>query len=148
MRALLDVNLLIALLDRQHVHHDGAHAWWAANQSHGWASSPITQNGMLRVLTQPRYPNPLKFVDAHALLRQQLADANHEFWPDDVSVLDVARFDHTRILGPGQLTDVYLLALAVSKGGRLVTLDESIPLAAVRGAEPRHLAALTLDGSS
>jgi predicted nucleic acid-binding protein len=55
--ALLDVNVLIALLDRRHVHHDPAHGWFAAAQANGWATCPLTQNAVLRILGQPRYPN-------------------------------------------------------------------------------------------
>lgn len=147
MRALLDVNLLIALVDEQHVHHAAAHVWWSANRSQGWASCPMTENGFMRVLSQPRYPNALRFVEAHQLMERQITEADHEFWPDDLSLLDRGRFDRDRILGPSQLTDIYLLALAVSRKGRLATLDGSIPLAAVRGAEPRHLVAVSTGGS-
>jgi predicted nucleic acid-binding protein len=72
-------------------------------------------------------------------LRNAAAHRAHEFWPDDASVLDAGSIDATRIHGPGQLTDVYLLALAVAHGGRLVTLDQSIPLDAVKGAHKKHL---------
>jgi predicted nucleic acid-binding protein len=68
-----------------------------------------------------------------------IREVDHEFWPDDISLLDAARFERPKILGPKQLTDIYLLALAVKNGGRLVTFDESISDAAVRGAKPRHL---------
>ncbi len=79
-------------------------------------------------------------AEAISLLRAQAALPNHEFWADDVSVLDSALFYHDRILGPRQLTDVYLLALAMKHGGRLATLDQAIPAGAVRGAEARYLA--------
>jgi predicted nucleic acid-binding protein len=58
-RALFDVNLLIALFDEQHVHHVRAQAWWAATRAGGWASCPVTENGFVRVISQPNYPNPL-----------------------------------------------------------------------------------------
>jgi predicted nucleic acid-binding protein len=73
-------------------------------------------------------------------LAQQAAETDHVFWPDDISILDTQLFDRERILGPRQLTDIYLLALAVRNGGRLATLDQTIPLDAVRGAELRHVA--------
>jgi predicted nucleic acid-binding protein len=75
-------------------------------------------------------------------LTEAVATAHHRFWPDDISVLDADIADRTRIHGPRQVTDVYLLALAVRHRGRFVSFDASIPLAAVRGAEQKHLVAL------
>jgi len=96
----------------------------------------------MRVISQPSYPNPVSVAFAHDFLSQQIAATDHAFWADDISLLDARLLDRTRILGPRQLTDVYLLALAVRNGGRLATFDASVPLNAVRGAEPRRLAIL------
>lgn len=142
MRSLLDVNFLIALLQPDHVHHSSAHRWWTENRSGGWASCPLTQNGFVRIVSQARYSNPIPVTRALALLQEETAATDHAFWPDDVSLTDLQRFDSERILGPKQLTDIYLLALAVKNGGRLATLDRAIPIAAVRGAEPRHVAVI------
>lgn len=142
MRALFDVAFLIALLLPDHVHHAPAHAWWGKNASWGWASCPITQNGFARVVSRPGYPKPLSVRAALDRLGEAVDETDHAFWPDDLSIADPDVFDRSRILGPNQITDVYLLALAVRNGGRLVTLDRGIPFAAVRGAEPRHLAVL------
>jgi hypothetical protein len=79
---------------------------------------------------------------ALSMLFDQVKSADHEFWPDDISITDEALFDHSRILGPNQITDVYLLGLAVKNGGRLVTFDRGLPISAVRGAEARHLVVL------
>jgi len=76
------------------------------------------------------------------MLLDQIKGTDHEFWPDDISITDQALLDHGRILGPGQITDVHLLGLAVKHGGRLVTFDRGLPLRAVRGAEVRHLVVL------
>ena len=81
-------------------------------------------------------------IDALGVLRAQIAGPNHEFWPDDISIADDSLFDHAHILGPNQITDVYLLALAVKNGGRLVTFDRGLPIKSVRGAEARHLVVL------
>ena len=70
------------------------------------------------------------------------AATDHEFWPDAVSVCDTAHFHHDRILTPKHLTDLYLLALAVERRGRLATFDQGIPLAAVAGAKAKHLVVL------
>jgi predicted nucleic acid-binding protein len=77
---------------------------------------------------------------ALSLLGEQVIDTDHTFWPDDISLLDSRRFDFDRIVGPKQLTDVYLLALAVKHGGRLATFDRTIPVSAIRGGELQHLA--------
>jgi len=139
MRALLDITVLLAMLDEDHVHHSRARAWWAENRDHGWASCPLTQNGYVRIVSGPGYTNPIHIADGFATLSRQLTAFGHEFWPADISLLDSESFNHSRILGPKQITDVYLLALAVKNDGRFVTLDRGIPLAVVRGAEARHL---------
>ena len=139
MRALLDVNVLIALLDSDHASHDSTISWFSNHAREGWASCPITQNGCIRVMSNPGYPNPLP---VRAVI-DRLADAGrqniHEFWPDEVSLLDSDVVDSTRVHGPRQLTDLYLLALAVRRGGRLVTFDTGIALAAVKKATKQNL---------
>lgn len=139
MRALLDVNMLLALFDVQHIHHPRAFAWWTRNRNTGWASCPLTQNGFVRVISGRGYKRPARMVDALAMLRGQIDQSGHEFWPDELSITDLQTFDHRYLLGPKQITDAYLLALAVKNGGRLVTLDEGVPLRAVRGAQEKHL---------
>jgi toxin-antitoxin system PIN domain toxin len=142
MRALLDVNTLLALFDRAHVHHARALHWWSANQETGWASCPLTQNGFVRSATQKRYARPARMSDAMRVLAGQIGMPGHEFWPDNISIADAGVFDHSHILGPNQITDVYLLGLATKHGGRLVTFDRGLSLKAVRGAEARHLVVL------
>lgn len=142
MRALLDVNVLLALMDRDHVLHRQALAWWRNERDNGWASCPLTQNGFVRIFCQGNYAGRPTAAQAIEQLRLQLAQPGHEFWPDDLSITDASLFDRMRILGPKQITDVYLLTLAVKNGGRFVTFDRSIPLAAARGAQPRHLVML------
>jgi toxin-antitoxin system PIN domain toxin len=139
MRALLDVNVLIALLDAAHVHHARAMHWLGENIRHGWASSPLTQNGCVRILSQAAYPNPVPAAQVAAHLREAVRTVHHQFWPDDVSLLDDTVFNWSHLLGARQLTDAYLLALAVRNKGRFVTLDRRVPLAAVPGASARHL---------
>ena len=142
MRALLDVNLLIALFDVDHVSHDRALEWFDANIKSGWASCPLTQNGCIRVMSQPGYPNSQPVHVLASRLREAVSHPRHEFWADDASLLDENAVDTTQVHGPRQLTDVYLLALATAHGGRLVTLDRSIPLGAVPLAQPRNLLVL------
>lgn len=139
MRALLDVNVLIAMHDAGHTHHRIARDWLRAHITHGWASCAITQNGFVRILSQPRYPLDISTSQAITLLAQACAAPHHTFWPADLSIADPACIDRSRVHGQTQVTDLYLLALAVRHQGRLVTLDGSIPLSAVTGATPEHL---------
>lgn len=142
MRGLLDVNVLIALLDADHSLHSRATEWFSRHVRAGWASCPITQNGCLRIMSHPGYPNALPVRAVAERLAQASAGGYHQFWPDDISVLDTARFDAARIHGPRQLTDVYLVALAVRRGARFVTFDHSVSIEAVKGAKPGDVTAL------
>ena len=142
MRALLDVNVLIALLDAAHIAHRAAHAWLACEIHHGWASCPLTQNGCVRILSQPAYPAHLPTAAVAERLAQAASHSAHHFWPDDVNALQPGVIDWQRVLGHRQMTDVYLLALAVRHGGRLVTFDARIDVAAVPGARPEQLVGL------
>ena len=142
MRALLDVNVLVALLDRQHEAHTAAHAWLAGQLAHGWASCPLTENGCLHILTNPRYPAPVSAAEVLAKLATATASEHHEFWPDDVSITDEAHFDRGQMRGHQQVTDVYLLALAIHHGGKLATFDQGIATASVPGARAEHLVVL------
>ena len=134
MLSLLDVNVLIALLDENHVHHPDATDWFADHVDQGWASCPITQNGCLRIVSHPRYPNGLDVADAISRLKAAVATPYHRFIPDDISLLDDNVVDRRHLLGHRQLTDAYLLALAVAHEARLVTFDKSVPVATVREA--------------
>ena len=142
MRALLDINVLIALLDGGHQNHDDARAWLLVNIAEGWATCPLTQNGCARILSQPSYPNSVPTPTVLEKLGIACASPHHEFWADNVSLLDPKIATAQRIHGPRQLTDLYLLALAVANGGRFVTFDRNIALTAVKRATSRHLAVI------
>lgn len=144
MRALLDVNVLIALFDSNHVHHGLVSGWLNTHMKSGWASCPITQNGCLRILSQPGYPNAVPAAQIAERLVEATQHRSHEFWADSVSLLD-ANVDWQKILSSRHLTDVYLLALATQQGGRFVTLDRGIPLAAIQGAKAKNLLVLGED---
>ena len=142
MRVLLDINILLALLDADHVDHTGARGFMETHIADGWASCAITQNGFVRVVSQPRYPSPVSPAAAIERLGRACASKHHEFWPCDVSLLDAQAIDRTRLHGPRQVTDAYLLALATAHGGRFVTFDHAVPLSAVRNASEAHLISL------
>jgi len=139
MRALLDVNVLIALLDADHSLHASATRWFAVQAPSGWASCPITQNGCVRIMSHPGYPNalPVRAIMDH--LGEATASAHHAFWPDDISLLDAGTADAARIHGPRQLTDIYLLALAVKNNGCFVTFDNAVSPEAVKRATKKNL---------
>jgi len=142
-RALLDVNVLIALLDDAHVFSRRANEWLDAAPRR-IATCPIVENGVIRIMSAPAYSathraSPEQVADGLKALTQAL---DHEFWPDDVSLLDESLFDFSRLHGHRQITDAYLLALAVRRGGTLASFDAALPLSAVRGAAKRHLLAM------
>jgi toxin-antitoxin system PIN domain toxin len=141
MRALLDVNVIMALLDPDHAFHERAHDWWAANGQHGWASCPLTENGVVRIMSNPGYSRKARFSpgDLIARLRQFAGQSNHEFWPDDLTLRDETCFAAERLHSSRLLIDLYLLGLATKHNGRLVTFDQGIPLSAVRNAKTEHL---------
>lgn len=141
-RSLLDVNVLLALLDADHIDHRRAHDWLDHDIDAGWASCAITQNGFVRILSQPRYPSPVVPAQAMHLLAQACRGGHHQFWPCDISLLDPTLFDRSRLHSPRQVTDAYLLALAVVHHGRFVTFDRTVPSSAVAGAAPHHLTVL------
>ena len=133
MVALLDVNVLIALLEPKHIHHDIAHDWFGNHRLGHWASCPLTQNGFIRIVSQRSYGYPMGTAAAAAALAAFIAETDHEFWPDSVSLLDPSHCDASRLSSAGQLTDTYLLALAKAKGGQLITLDARLSVSAVAG---------------
>ncbi|MGI8868144.1 MAG: TA system VapC family ribonuclease toxin [Mycobacteriales bacterium] len=141
-RALLDINVLLALLDSDHVDHARAHDWLEGAIATGWASCAITQNGFIRIITRPRYPSPISATHAINLLDTACAQPQHDYWTCEISLLDPAVIDRSRVLGPRQVTDAYLLALAVRHDGRFVTFDRSVPVSTVAGATADHLEVL------
>lgn len=139
MKYLLDVNVLIALLDQDHLFHERAEEWFEAEAGNGWATCPITENGVLRIIGSPRYPKgpgtPAAVVGMVAALRALPA---HEFWPDEISILESDLVDPAQLGNSASITDTYLLALAVHWGGRLASFDQRLSFNAVR-ADTRAL---------
>lgn len=138
---LLDVNVLIALIDAEHVQHRDAHDWFGRIGHRSFATCPITENGLLRVVGHPRYPaSPGTPAAVAPSLATLTASPGHVFWNDDISLLDNQWVDASRLLHHSQMTDTYLLALAAARGGQLATLDRRLVTDAVRtGAAALHL---------
>lgn len=131
---LLDVNVLIALSDPAHVQHEVAHSWFAQHGQPAWATCPITQNGLLRIVGHARYPNsPGTAAAVASTLASLCALPGHVFWPDDISLMDARYIDSSRLLSSAQVTDSYLLALACAHDGKLATLDRRMVVNAVLG---------------
>lgn len=125
MTHLLDVDVLVALADASHVHHGLVHRWFGSRRGK-WATCPLTQNGLVRVIANPRYPgNGLLLPDAIAWLKALLSHPDHTFWADDISIAD-GRFVPSAFQGHNQLTDGYLLGLAEHHAACFVTLDRRV----------------------
>ena len=141
--ALLDVNVLVALFDAEHVHHEVAHDWFADHRSFGWSTCPLTENGFVRVVANPARRGELTPIpELVEILTRFCASGRHEFWPDAISLRDERLFNVSAARSHRHLTDVYLLGLAVKRGGRFVTFDQNVPLAAVKNARREMLEVL------
>jgi hypothetical protein len=126
-RYLLDVNVLIALVDPAHVQHEEAHDWFGRVGRSGFATCPMTENGLLRIVGHPKYPNspgpPSAVAGALAAIR---ALPGHEFWPDSISLMDDSVVDRSLLSSHTRVTDSYLLALARANKGQLATMDQKL----------------------
>lgn len=125
---LLDINVLIARIDPAHAQHEKAIAWFRETAPSGWATCPLTENGLVRILGHPSYPQGPGSPECAAKLLRQLKNKvlNHRFVPDDLSLLDIAAFPSLAGVGSKQITDLYLLALAVNNNIRFLSFDERI----------------------
>ena len=131
---LLDVNVVRSLIDPQHSHHWAAHHWAQDDSGAVWLTSPIVQNGVLRIGGQPAYSaKPGTPLAVRRALQAFCAHPRHRFCPDDVSLLDAGRLARPDALAPGRITDLYLMALARHHDAQLATFDRRIPADAVVG---------------
>ena len=139
-RHLVDIKSLLALLDPLHIFHNSAHVWLQSKpRATRLLTSPIIQNGALRIASQPKYPSPFGTAQDVRKVLQQFCNRNqHEFCPDDVSLLDGDVLLEPKLLTPSLVTDLYLVALAVAHQARLATFDGRIPAHAV-SAGPRAI---------
>lgn len=127
MTSLLDVNVLVALAWPNHIHHARAHAWFERARHDGWATTPLTQSGFIRVSSNTSaIPGARTPAEARELLRRIVALPGHEFWPDDVAAADETNRPFDMAVGYRQVTDAHLLSLAVRRRGRLATFDSGM----------------------
>jgi uncharacterized protein len=144
---LLDTNLLIALLWPSHERHDLAVKWFARHRGKGWATCPMTQAGFVRIVSNPAFSrDAVQPREAIEVLCANTAAKDHQFWPDELPLAVAVAFAGVRLLGHQQVTDAYLLGLAISRGGALATLDKRI--GALTGPKSVERAALEIVDST
>lgn len=124
---LLDTNLLIALLWPSHERHDLALKWFTRHRAKGWATCPFTQAGFIRIVSNPAFSrDAVQPREAIHVLSANTVAKDHTFWPDEFPVAEAVAFTGVRLMGHQQVTDAYLLGLAIRRGGMLATLDQRI----------------------
>jgi toxin-antitoxin system PIN domain toxin len=120
------VNVLIALFWPAHKAHNHAMRWFARNSRHGWATCPFTQAGFVRVVSNPAFsPDAVSPEEATQLLGLSLKHSTHRFWEATISYVGAVEEFGSRLVGHRQVTDAYLLGLAMHYGGKLATLDKA-----------------------
>jgi toxin-antitoxin system PIN domain toxin len=125
--ALLDINILTALLWPAHEHHEAAHGWFGRRADSPWATCSLTQLGFVRIVSNPAFSrDALSPVDALALLGENLAHPGHEFWTDSLQVPTAVKEMEARLQGYRQLTDAYLLAVAHRRKGVMATFNRGL----------------------
>lgn len=140
MPYLLDVNVLIALLDENHVHHVRAMEWFADRAQDDWLTCSTVENGAIRIMSGSRYgPTAFAPYDVSVRLRLLMHETTHRFLADDVSLLDEGRISWRELKRSSQITDSYLLSLAVANGAWLATMDDRLsPNMVMNGAGHLH----------
>jgi toxin-antitoxin system PIN domain toxin len=124
--SLLDVSVLLATWWAKHEFHERVGRRLAVIRTEGWATCPITEAGFVRVSAQPSTKLASSMEQALLVLKANLAESDHVFWPNDASVAELLPEIRQRLVGPKQITDAILLDLAIRKKGRLVTLDQRV----------------------
>jgi uncharacterized protein len=133
LQRLLAINVLIAPCDPNHIDHQRIALWFEATGGKAWVSCPITENGFIRILSSPSYPGLSGSVSlATDLLGKLTRHKGHDFWTDEYSIVD-GTVDLKRLVGHKQITDLYLLGLAVRRKGKFISLDRHLPANLVTG---------------
>jgi len=142
---LLDISTTLALVDSAHELHGPVFDWFQKVGIKGWATCPLVENGFVRIICQPSYPN-VTFAVSAAIERLRLLVENagvHHRWSDDLHLFDSAVFEPAQLSSHRRITDAYLLALAVKHDGCFVTLDTRINTNGVIGAKPTSILTIT-----
>lgn len=127
MIALLDVNVLMALAWPEHVRHADAINWFRQRASRGWATTPVTQAGFVRLSANSKVVgDPVRPTESVQLLEQLRTVGTHTFWIDDLDIVSSRDFAAERLIGHRQVTDAHLLALSRRWEGSLATFDRGV----------------------
>lgn len=136
---LLDVNVLVALVWPAHESHVAVERWFRNNARHGWATCPFTQAGLARILSNPAFSrDAVTPQEAINLLKANLEHRSHRMWGEQISFVEAVEPFRRRIVGHRQLSDAYLLGLAIHHRGKLATLDRDILALAPEGSPERN----------
>jgi len=139
VRLYPDVNVLIALFDTAHQHHAVANKAFLEHDTDGWATCPVVENGFIRIVSNPSYLNAVSVADATSLLQLAIANTVYHRLEQTVSLLDPSRFQPSKLVSHRQITDLYLIGMAIYHDVKLITFDRNVPTHAAIGFEPRHL---------
>jgi uncharacterized protein len=126
LSTLLDVNVLIALAWPAHEAHSRVGAWFREHSVHGWATCPFTQCALVRILSNPAFSSDaLSVENAFGVLQANLNLPGHQFWPADIPLSPVLK-RVGKLTGHAQITDAYLIGLALHHRGKVATLDRGV----------------------
>ena len=124
---LLDVNVLVALFWPAHASHVNVQEWFSHNSRRGWATCPLTEAGFVRVVSNPAFSrDAVSPAEAARVLEASVKHRYHRFWPDSIEYPEAVRHIGATMTGHRQVTDAYLLGLAIRNNGRLATLDQGL----------------------
>ena len=136
---LLDVNVLIALMWPAHESHSQVEEWFDGHARQGWATCPLTQAAFVRILSNPAFSrDAVTPREAIAVLSANLKHRDHRFWADEISFAEALEGFQGRLVGHRQVTDAYLLGLALYKRGKFATLDRSVAALLPEGSPHRR----------
>jgi len=137
--SLLDVNVLIALMWPAHQSHSQVEDWFSRHASQGWATCPFTQAAFVRLLSNPAFSrDAVTPHEAITLLSANLKHRYHRYWDDEISFAEAVKEFEGRLVGHRQVTDAYLLGLAIHKKGKFATLDRSVQALLPQDSPHRH----------
>jgi len=125
--ALFDVNVLIALMWPAHERHRRVQEWFGEHAGSGWATCPFTEAAFVRIVANPAFSrDAVTPWEAAKLLEANTKHEGHQFWGDEIGFVAATRGFQHRLSGHQQVTDAYLLGLAMHKKGKLATMDKGV----------------------
>lgn len=132
---LLDVNVLVALAWPEHSANEKASAWFERHGSQAWATCPMTEAALVRLLSNPAFSNnSLSPMEAVQVLKRNIELPGHHFWSDSITLMEALEVLASPLTGHQQVTDAYLVALALRNKGKVATLDRGLAQLAPAGS--------------